>query len=311
MATTNAPPSYVAAPQPVGQQQLVTVQPAAGVTFGTVNPQPRSGNWKGILWTGTIQVVLGSLTVIFGIATVTAFNRVYDIIDIGSPIWCGILFYVVAGILGIVSGCKKNSGVAIGYMVMSILACLATCCVIGFSAGSMSTINSRCVYYDYSYNSYGRYRYRCDLKVGHTLITVNEKRFLFYTRYRYYNYTPPCCYLQAAINGVYATLILLALAEFVVAIVGASMTCGPLCSGGSATQTVIQYQAQPHMGVATQPQGPAFYNIAGQPQVAYPAQQGQYPQAQAPPTAYRAQKGQYPQAQAPPTGEQQYQELVK
>ncbi|XP_038058839.1 uncharacterized protein LOC119730139 [Patiria miniata] len=259
MATTNAPPSYVAAPQPVGQQQLVTVQPAAGVTFGTVNPQPRSGNWKGILWTGTIQVVLGSLTVIFGIATVTAFNRVYDIIDIGSPIWCGILFYVVAGILGIVSGCKKNSGVAIGYMVMSILACLATCCVIGFSAGSMSTINSRCVYYDYSYNSYGRYRYRCDLK--------------------------------AAINGVYATLILLALAEFVVAIVGASMTCGPLCSGGSATQTVIQYQAQPHLVVATQPQGPAFYNIPGQPQVAYPAQQGQYPQAQAPPTAYPAQQG--------------------
>ncbi|XP_038058840.1 uncharacterized protein LOC119730140, partial [Patiria miniata] len=222
----------------------VSVQPAAGVTFGTANPQPRSGNWKGILWTGVIQVVLGSLTVIFGIVTVTAFGQFYYISDNGSPIWCGILFYVVAGILGIVSGWKKNSGVAVGYMVMSILACLATCCVIGFGAARMSAINQVC----------------------HPI----------YTRYRY-SYNTSFCYLQAAINGVYAILILLALVEFVVAIVGASMTCGPLCSGGSATRTVIQYQAQPHMGVATQPQGPAFYNIAGQPQVAYPAQQGQYP----------------------------------
>ncbi|XP_038059484.1 endo-1,4-beta-xylanase C-like isoform X1 [Patiria miniata] len=107
------------------------------------------------------------------------------------------------------------------------------------------------------------------------------------------------------------------------------MTCGPLCNGGSATQTVIHYQARPHMVVTTQPHGPAFYNVpSGQPQIAYPAQQGQYPQAQAPPPAYPAQQVQYPQAQAPPTanpaqhvqypqtqapptGEQQYQELIK
>ncbi|XP_038058894.1 uncharacterized protein LOC119730179 [Patiria miniata] len=292
MATTNAPPAYVAVPQPVGQQQLVTVQPAAGVTLSTVNPQLRSGNWKGILWTGIIQVVFGSLTVILGIATVTAFDSFYSTSDIGSPIWCGILFYVVAGILGIVSGWKKNSGVAVGYMVMSILACLATCCVIGAGAARMSAINQVC------HPIYTRYRYSYTYSYPRQIVS-------------YYDYPPSFCYLQAAINGVYATLILLALAEFVVAIIGASMTCGPLCSGGSATQTVIQYQAQPHMVIATQPQGPAFYNFAGQPQVAYPAQQGQYPQAQAPPTAYPAQQGQYPQAQAPPTGEQQYQELVK
>ncbi|XP_038058896.1 uncharacterized protein LOC119730980 [Patiria miniata] len=292
MATTNAPPSYVAAPQPVGQQQLVTVQPAAGVTFGTVNPQPRSGNWKGIVWTGIIQVVLGSLTVILGIVTLTEFGQFFFFGDIGSPIWCGILFYVVAGILGIVSGCKKHSGVAVGYMVMSILACLAACCVIGFGAAMMAIINQVC------HPIYTRYRY--DYTYGYRGQSVS-----------YYDDPPSFCYLQAAVNAVYAILIILALVEFVVAIIGASMTCGPLCSGGSATQTVIQYQAQPHLVVATQPQGPAFYNIAGQPQVAYPAQQGQYPQAQAPPTAYPAQQGQYPQAQAAPTGEQQYKELVQ
>ncbi|XP_038058641.1 uncharacterized protein LOC119742950 isoform X2 [Patiria miniata] len=195
MNTNNAPPAYVAAPQPVGQQQL---------------------------------------------------------------------FYGVAGILGIVSGFKKNSGVAIGYMVMSILACLAACCVIGFGAARIATINLHCRYPPYTSNGYD-----------------------------YYGNSSPHCELEAAINGVYSTLILLALAEFIVAMFGASMTCGPICNSGSATQTVIHYQTQPHVVVATQPQGLAFYNIAGQPQVAYPAQQGQYPQAQ-----------------APPPGEQQSQELI-
>ncbi|XP_038058845.1 uncharacterized protein LOC119730144 [Patiria miniata] len=100
--------TYVAVTQPVGQQQLVSMQPAP-VTFSTVNPQPRSGAWKGILWTGIIQVVLGSLTTILGIVTLTVFGPVYLYLDVGSPVWCGILFYVVAGILGTLSGCKKSS----------------------------------------------------------------------------------------------------------------------------------------------------------------------------------------------------------
>ncbi|XP_038058842.1 uncharacterized protein LOC119743335 [Patiria miniata] len=235
MTPTNAPPAYVAAPQPVGQQQLVTVQPAAGVTFGTVNPQPRSGNWKGILWTGIIQVVLGSLTVILGIVTLSAFNRVNDSSDIASPLWCGIVFYGFAGICGIVSGSKKHSGWAVGYMVMSILACLATCCVIGFGAARMSFINEHCyprLITRYLYNYYGR--------VVAVFVAV-------------YDDPRSHCDLKAAINDVSATLILLAMVEFIVAIIGASMACGPLCSGGSATQTVIHYQARPHVVVTTQP----------------------------------------------------------
>ncbi|XP_038075158.1 uncharacterized protein LOC119742948 [Patiria miniata] len=257
MTPTNAPPAYVAAPQ-----QVVTVQPA---------PQRRSGNWTGIQWTGIFQVGLGSLTAILGIVTLAVFKRPLNVDDIGSPIWCGICFYVFAGIFGIVSGSKKNSEVAVGYMVMSILACLATCCVICFAVIWMLFVYSVC--------------------------TFNSPRYYDYGSYHHYYYpdVPVGCYLQNAVYGVYASLILLALAEFVVAIVGASLTCGPLCSGGSATQTVIHYQARPRVVVATQPLGTAFYNIpAGQPQVVCPAQQGQYPQAQ-----------------APPTGEQQYQELMK
>ncbi|XP_022095751.1 uncharacterized protein LOC110981981 [Acanthaster planci] len=246
MNTNYPPPAYVA--QPSGQQQLVMTQPAPSVVVN----QSREGSWKTITSTGITQVVLGSLTIIFGIVNQTALKNYYRN-DIGSPIWCGLLFYVVAGILGIVSGKKRSRGVAIAYMVMSILASLSAICVIGFSAAGLTFVNG------------------------------------YYCRYHYF-YTDVCD-LKKAFIGVYATLILLAVVEFVISIIGASMTCSPLCATTPVTHTVIQYQVPQQMMVAGQPQGTVVYNT-GQPIGAYQVQQGQYPQA-------------------PPTDQHQYQELAK
>ncbi|XP_038051947.1 uncharacterized protein LOC119724802 [Patiria miniata] len=117
--------------------------------------------------------------------------------------------------------------------------------------------------------------------------------------------------------AVDAMLLILALVEFVVSIVGASMTCGAICNTAPA-HTVIHYQAQPQFVVAAQPQG-GYYAPQGQQQFAsYPAQQvvapqGPYFQGQAVPQAQpQAVPQAMPQAapQAPPP-EHQYQALTK
>ncbi|XP_022088837.1 membrane-spanning 4-domains subfamily A member 4A-like [Acanthaster planci] len=127
------------------------------------------------------------------------------------------------------------------------------------------------------------------------------------------------CYYYYGCNetgrvAVDAMLVILAVAEFIIAIVGASVTCSAVCCS-TPSSTVIHYQAHPHVVVAGQPQGAvAYYSAPGQPQFAYSTQQvfttpqGQYlppPQGQAPAQAA-------PQAapQAPPT-EHHYQPLAK
>ncbi|XP_022095748.1 uncharacterized protein LOC110981980 [Acanthaster planci] len=270
MTTTYTLPAYVA--QPSGQQQLMMTQPAPPVAVS----QSQERSWKAIASTGITQVVLGSLTIIFGIVTQTALKKRYWT-DLGSPIWCGLLFYVVAGILGIVSGSKRSQGVAIAYMVMSILACLSACFVIIVSAVILASVNEYSCRY-YSSNDYGFYNYR-------------------------YNYREVCS-LKGAITSVYAIVILLAVVEFVISIIGASMTCSPLCGAFPVTHTVVQYQVPPQTVPAGQPQGTAVCNT-GQPNVVYPVGQGQI-------TTYPAQPDQYHhQAQAPPTDQHQYRELTK
>jgi hypothetical protein len=116
---------------------------------------------------------------------------------------------------------------------------------------------------------------------------------------------------EAGRVAVDAILLILAVAEFILAIIGASVTCSAMCSS-APTSTVIHYQTQPHVVVAGQPQGAvAYYSPQGQAQYAYSTQpayltpQGQYqqppPQGQAVPQA---------SPQAPPA-EQHYQPLVK
>ncbi|XP_038051950.1 uncharacterized protein LOC119724803 isoform X2 [Patiria miniata] len=258
---SNDQPQMVQQQNQQQQQHQVAVQPGnVQVVSGN---QTHPGNWTSMTGTGITQIVLGSLTVILGIVACVIGSFYFFI---GHAFWCGIGFYCVAGILGVVAGQKQNQCAAIAYMILSIFACLASCIVMGISG---------------------------------TAAALDRYSFGFYTD----NWEG-----KVAVD---AMLAIVALVEFVVSIVGASMTCGAICNTPPA-HTVIHYQAQPQFVVAAQPQGVTYYAPQGQQQFAsYPAQQvvapqGPYFQGQAVPQAP-------PQAmpQAMPHAAPQYQPLTK
>ncbi|XP_071804715.1 membrane-spanning 4-domains subfamily A member 4A-like [Asterias amurensis] len=207
----------------VQQQPVVTLQPA----LNAVGAGNQRGNWcwRGIRVTGYLQTILAILAVGFGIAAIFAKSWLYYI---GTPIWCGLSLFLVAGILGIAGGHKRNSCMIIGYMVMSILSTLA--------AFGVAYVAGVAIPYD-------RFR-SCS----------------------YYFCSP-----SGAQLGIDGCLLVIAIAEFVISIVGASLTCcGLQYNGNSAPQTVVTYQTYPQqMVVGAPPQG-VYINSGAT--VAYPNQ---------------------------------------
>ncbi|XP_038052458.1 uncharacterized protein LOC119725170 [Patiria miniata] len=120
--------------------------------------QSHSGQWQALTYTGILQIVIGAIAVALGIGLACVSTPLgyspYGFLHItGYPIWCGVLFFLTAGILGLISGCKKSSHMAAGYLVASSFACLASVCVIGLSGTDLSFIvgySSRSSYYQYS-----------------------------------------------------------------------------------------------------------------------------------------------------------------
>ncbi|XP_071804265.1 uncharacterized protein [Asterias amurensis] len=203
------------------QQPLVTLQPASNA----VGAGDQRGNWcwKGIRVTGYLQTILAILAVVFGIAAIIAKCWQYYI---GTPIWCGLCFFLVAGNLGIAGGHKRNSCVIIGYMVMSILSALAA-----FGVAYVAGVAI----------SYDRY---------------------------------PCWYSSCSSSGprlgIDGCLLVIAIAEFVISIVGASLTCcGIHYNGNCAPPTMMTLTYPQQMVVGAAPQG-VYINSGAT--VAYPNQ---------------------------------------
>ncbi|XP_038061367.1 uncharacterized protein LOC119732068 [Patiria miniata] len=53
---------------------------------------------------------------------------------VAAPVWCGILFFIPAGILGIIAGNTGNRGVAIASLVLNVIGIVAAIIVIIFGA---------------------------------------------------------------------------------------------------------------------------------------------------------------------------------
>ncbi|XP_071804714.1 uncharacterized protein [Asterias amurensis] len=217
-------------PMIVQQQPVVTLQPASNA----VGAGNQRGNWcwRGIRVTGYLQTILAILAVGFGIAAIFAKSWLYYI---GTPIWCGLSFFLVAGILGIAGGHKRNSCLIIGYMVMSIISTLAAFGVLCSVINALTVESYNCPTYNYS-----SFYFNCSTPGGARL-------------------------------GIGWCLLVIAIAEFVISIVGASLTCcGLHYNGNSAPQTVVTYHTYPQqMVVGVPPQG--VYTNSGA-TVAYPNQ---------------------------------------
>ncbi|XP_038058636.1 uncharacterized protein LOC119729927 [Patiria miniata] len=172
--------------------------------------------------------------------------------NVGTPIWCGLPLIAFAGFFGIMSGCKKSHGIAIAYLVMSILACLGDISVLGLSVTAIVVQIAICDETDSDFSAAD-----CS-KTGGGVGT-----------------------------GVYATLVILALLEFFVSIFGASLTCTPVCYTEPAKNTSMKYESEQRLVVSGHPQNVAAHSThaaTGQAQSASSAQQGQLPQTRAPPT---------------------------
>nr|XP_054767618.1 uncharacterized protein LOC129274904 [Lytechinus pictus] len=234
------PQGQVAYPQgqpgvvyPPGQQVVVTQgAPATTHVYHTGSNQGCCGmdtaehfNGKAGLATGVVHLIVAILSIILG-----GVAYAFPVIQIGYGIWNAIIFIIPTGILGVVSK-NKQSCVIIGYMIMGILCSWIAIGMLAYEAFVSAVLS----YYTSCYFNY----------VGYDYINI-------------------CNYERSyGALAVHAILALLALIEFINAIVGAAYCCGghPCCCGKSSsapagTTTTVQYgQAQP-MTVTSQKYAP-------------------------------------------------------
>ncbi|XP_071481808.1 uncharacterized protein [Diadema antillarum] len=215
-------------PQPV---QYVAVQQ---------QPQQRSDfNGSAGRSTGWIQLCCGIGSVIVAIAQLILPT---SISYVAYGIWAAVLFYIPAGILGIVSG-NKNTCVIVGYMVMSILSSMIAVGML--ITGAVGATVSSYIYCEW-YNDY------CDQSLRDARVAAD------------------------------AILSILGFTEFIVSIVGSAFCCGAVCCSTQTTQhtTVVSHHQPTPMVVttvnpATQYGQPPPYNQA---QMYNPPQPPVYPQ---------------------------------
>ncbi|XP_070537193.1 membrane-spanning 4-domains subfamily A member 4A-like isoform X2 [Ptychodera flava] len=158
---------------------------------------------------GAMQIVLGSLCVLFGII-ILLLNGAISFI--AAPLWCGAIF-IVTGLLGVLAANWKTSGVIISSMVMCILtATLFYPTLFGIMVATMVIEAIDSCYYDYSrHGSWGDYI--CDDRDT-----------------------------KLAIEGV---ILFLGFIDFVVAIVNSAFCCGALCCKPRNVSPVVYYTVQP------------------------------------------------------------------
>ncbi|XP_022100734.1 uncharacterized protein LOC110984657 [Acanthaster planci] len=111
-----------------------------------------------LLLVSVFQLILGVLCALLGIAAVVMENFIYFT---GYPIWSGVLFFCITGILGIVTACaNRNKCLIIAFMVMSILASIDAGLMLIPSIGGAASeqFDPSCTRY---YENYPNYQYYC------------------------------------------------------------------------------------------------------------------------------------------------------
>ncbi|XP_022079063.1 membrane-spanning 4-domains subfamily A member 4A-like [Acanthaster planci] len=226
------PGPYVAQGPLSSAAPVVTVQHVQGSDPSDAAPTSAKdrGNIKGLRVTGMIQIVLGLSIVFFGILRIVLHVPLYFV---GSPVWGGILFVVLPGLVGVAAACRRDRCTITAYMVLAILGSLTTVVILTFAAISASWDGAR---------------HFCH----HSAIPQYET----------------CLSSQGARVTVNVFVCLLAGVDGVVAIVGAAMSCGALCcsSGESQTDTVVYYtgpqMAAPQPGNLASAGQPPQYEVA-------------------------------------------------
>ncbi|XP_038057485.1 uncharacterized protein LOC119729054 [Patiria miniata] len=110
-------PSQVPAYQSHQAVQMQAAPPAQA--FAPLGPSRYACGAKTL---GILQIILAAGSAVAGTVNIIAFSTLSVV---ACPIWGGLMFYLPAGILGVVSACVSPSSrrcVAVGWMVMSILA---------------------------------------------------------------------------------------------------------------------------------------------------------------------------------------------
>ncbi|XP_072029960.1 uncharacterized protein [Amphiura filiformis] len=214
-------------------QQQQTTYAQAPPTTTTTGKSPNLNdryNKKAGLVTGIMQIIAGGILVVLGII-VFALN---SLAHFGWGIWGSICFYVVAGILGVVSK-NQNKCVIIAYMVMSIIA--AVCAGSQMIYDAIAAGQSR--FWGFYICGYG------------------------YDAYDSIFYYDISCGRQKAVIAMHSLSSITALAEMIIAIVASAFCCAGCCcrSTTPTTQTSVVTYAP------AAPAGPQVTAVSG---AAYP-----------------------------------------
>ncbi|XP_072029957.1 uncharacterized protein [Amphiura filiformis] len=249
-------------------QQTTYIQaPPTTIATGGISNRNDRYNKKAALVTGIMQICAGGILVVLGII-VLVLGSWYRM---AWNIWGSVCFYVVTGILGVVSK-NQNRCVIIAYMVMSIISAVCAGSQMIYDAAAAG--NARHLGWAYC----GGYH--------HT---------------DWYNYYDVSCGRQKAIMAMHALSALTGLAEMILAIVASAYCCSGCCrSSTPATQTTVVTYAQPA------PPGPQVTMVSG---AAYPppTTYHQAPPVNVQPPAYTQQQAQPMNPQQPGV----YEEPVK
>lgn len=252
---------------PIQQPQVIAVQ----------QDNPHGRNIKAIRGLAITQIILGALTICFGIGAIAGFKYGYWVNASGSGIWFGI-WILITGIIGVSSAKNPASNGLNGtHMAFNIV-----CTVISFFVGIFFVV--AVVFYA-----------NC------------ERRWNTYYHYYYYDEGFYCWGHKEAGIAIYTILLIIMITEFFVSLVASVYCCSGGCCGQTTSGVIIQQQPQHTTFVATSTTGvvntsqyqnpPTSYpvptSVAMYPAAGYPPQQFVSYPAQS--VAYPPQSGAYPQ----------------
>ncbi|CAH1773574.1 unnamed protein product [Owenia fusiformis] len=269
---------YITTTQPVVAQPNVVVYNQSQVPGRSVSDRY---NKKASNVVGILILMGGVLSFILGCVAIGIKASLYQS---GVGLWCGVLFYGITGVLGILASKPTRNGqngYITGFMVMCIITVSFACLVmLGITAAGVGMDD----------NYYGR-SYRLNPEIW-------ERNSIFTRISR-----DP----QLAVN---ALLLAITLAEGILCIIGSSFGCAAVCCYTSSPgyvvqgrQTTVITQGQPATQAAYYPQGQTTTVIPPPGQQAQPQQYGQ-PQYGQPQPQYGQPQPQYGQPQ-PQYGQQQ------